>query len=321
MKKIFVILALFVTIGLVGCLTPDEPTNNNTANRTYPSSNNTNNFTYPSPNNTNTENLNNTGTNISEPQNLEPINSNINFTSSLELSNPKRGEFFAIDIRAETSDGIQSLVWESNETFAKQPDSKTFDCGSITICTARWVFVSAEAGTKIITAYALDTKGGRSAKTPIEINVQAVHKYFACANAICEGGESYQSCPQDCSPSDAIDAVCGDGSCKPGEDANLCSADCTLIKPSCGDNICDDDETQTSCSADCGTVSVTNGTTSGQTSCSTNSDCDGYRQICSSGQCIDVECKTDSHCGSHEYCSYNSCVRCRRDYKTGNWGC
>ncbi len=315
MKKIFVILALFVAIGLVGCLTSDEPISNN--NRT--------NLTYPSSNNTNTENLSNTRLNTSEPQvpqNLEPINSNINFSSTVEPSNPKRGEFFGIDVRAESSDGIQSFVWESTDTFSKQPDSKTFDCGSREVCTARWVFVSAEAGTKVINVYALDAKGGRSAKTPIQINVQAIDKYFTCANAICEGGESYQSCPQDCSPSDAIDAVCGDGACKRGEDANLCPADCTIIKPNCGNNICDDDETQISCSADCGTASVTNNTTSVETGkCSYNSDCTGYRQICSSGQCIDVECTTDSQCGSHKYCSYNSCVRCRYDDRYGSWGC
>ncbi len=90
--------------------------------------------------------------------------------------------------------------------------------------------------------------------------------------------------------------------------------------PVCGNGVCDLDETQISCSADCGTPSVDNSTTSTQTGCSYNSDCTGYRQICSSGQCIDVECTTDSQCGSHKYCSYNSCLSCRRN-KYGDYAC
>ncbi len=95
--------------------------------------------------------------------------------------------------------------------------------------------------------------------------------------------------------------------------------------PTCGNNVCESGEAD-SCSTDCpatttNTTGVTNDTTSGQTSCEYNSQCTGFRQICSSGQCIDVECTNSGQCGLHEYCSYNSCVKCRRDYETGNWGC
>ncbi|MDO8627767.1 MAG: hypothetical protein Q7K42_04835 [Candidatus Diapherotrites archaeon] len=43
--------------------------------------------------------------------------------------------------------------------------------------------------------------------------------------------------------------------------------------------------------------------------CTSNSDC-GYKQLCRSNKCIDVDCTNDAQCSSHKRCSYNSCVTC-----------
>ncbi len=130
-------------------------------------------------------------------------------------------------------------------------------------------------------------------------------KGFACANGICEGGESYQSCPQDCSVSNAIGSTCGDGACEPGEDAGNCPADCTSIKPDCGNNICNSWETATTCSADCKEAEED------EEACSSNSAC-GYKQICASGKCVSVDCTNDAQCGYGKECENNDCVRCPR---------
>ena len=249
-------------------------------------------------------------------------------TTSVSPSNPDRGEPFNITVTARDDTSVQSIHWESTNTFANQPDSTSFQCNSQQNCTVTWTFNATLDGLKTITIYARDSAGLQSSKTPTEITVQpfdarassSPYRAFTCANAICEGGESYQSCPQDCSVSNAIGASCGDGACEPGEDLSNCPADCTSINPNCGNNICDSNETQSSCSADCYSASAGNGTTSSQNSCTSNSAC-GYKQICQAGQCTDVECTNDGQCGSHEYCSYNSCVRCRRNYNTGEYAC
>ena len=54
-------------------------------------------------------------------------------------------------------------------------------------------------------------------------------------------------------------------------------------------------------------------TTSG---CSSNSGC-GYKQICTGGKCVDVDCTTDSQCSGCKRCSSNSCVSCGH----GPYGC
>jgi len=46
-------------------------------------------------------------------------------------------------------------------------------------------------------------------------------------------------------------AMCDDGTCDPGEDANSCPADCTGV---CGDGVCDMTEDETSCAMDCAPV-------------------------------------------------------------------
>ncbi len=303
-----IILALFIAVFLVGCVTPNENTN---------SSNSSINVRPVTPNNI-----------------IRPI-SNDNFptisTTILSPANPSRSEPFNLTINAQDDLGINTISWESTTVFTTQPELTSFNCNSQTTCSVTWTFSSAQDGSKTINVYATDSTGHQSTKSPTSISVQpydyiprsvapVTTNPFACANAICEGGESYHTCPQDCSVSIGAGNVCGNGACEPGEDVNLCPADCTTIKPNCGNNICDADETQSSCSADCDIASATNGTTSSQNSCTYNSAC-GYKQACQAGQCIDVECTNDGQCGSHEYCSYNSCTKCRKNYNTGEYAC
>ncbi|MDP3742266.1 MAG: hypothetical protein Q8R15_03060 [Candidatus Micrarchaeota archaeon] len=264
-------------------------------------------------------------------------------TTSASPSNPDRGEPFNITVTAQDDTGVQSIHWESTDTFARQPDSTTFQCNSQQSCTVTWTFNATVDGLKTITVYARDSAGLQSSRTPMEVTIQPFdarpsssstcgnnlcengettntcsndcpYRPFTCANAICEGGESYESCPQDCSVSNIIGSACGDGACEPGEDVSYCPSDCTSINPNCGNNICDSNETQTSCRADC------EGTSGGANSCTSNSAC-GYKEICRSGSCVDVDCTNDGQCGSHEYCSYNNCVKCRKNYNTGEYAC
>jgi hypothetical protein len=62
-----------------------------------------------------------------------------------------------------------------------------------------------------------------------------------CGNDICDAGETFESCPADC--------TCGNGTCDDGEIAHTCPTEC---RPVCGDGYCDSNETPQSCWADCG---------------------------------------------------------------------
>ena len=63
-----------------------------------------------------------------------------------------------------------------------------------------------------------------------------------CPNGVCEPGESFGNCPQDC-------AGCGDGQCA-GETCDDCPQDCGQC--ACGDQDCNGFETCESCPGDCG---------------------------------------------------------------------
>jgi len=67
---------------------------------------------------------------------------------------------------------------------------------------------------------------------------------IVCGNGVCDGGEDFNSCPNDCS-------ACGDGVCDEsiGETPITCSADCH--GSFCGDGTCDASENAITCSADC----------------------------------------------------------------------
>ncbi|MEC8735115.1 MAG: hypothetical protein VXX86_09080 [Planctomycetota bacterium] len=61
-----------------------------------------------------------------------------------------------------------------------------------------------------------------------------------CGDGLCTGGESVDTCSEDC-------ASCGDGLCSVGEDAGNCPADCA----SCGDGLCSIGEDAGNCPVDC----------------------------------------------------------------------
>ncbi len=128
--------------------------------------------------------------------------------------------------------------------------------------------------------------------------------FFTCGNKVCEGGESYESCLQDCTQQDIVGTNPGNGACEPGEDANNAPKDCTVINPQCGNNVCDEEEDRLNCYYDC----WNEGESSGD-ACSSNSDC-GSRQRCRSGKCVTVECTSDYQCKGCSRCSDNQCVSC-----------
>lgn len=324
MKTALIVIAL--ALFLSGCVASQEPAApiNETATSNYSVPNNDaqiNNYTN-APN----------GNYTAEPA---PPSSFPTITTSANPSNPDRGETFTLGVTAQDEVGIQTIYWESTNSFTTKPNANMFECDAQKTCTVNWTFTASEDGTKTITAYARSSTNLESARVPVEINVQPFdtrtatpsprcgdntcnageafeicpsdcpYNGFRCANAVCEGGESYASCPQDCSVSNIIGSACGDGACEPGEDASYCPRDCSSIKPNCGNNICDSWETEATCSADC------EGATTSEEACNSNQDC-SYRQICSSGTCVDVDCTNDGQCGYGKECEGNRCVRCPR---------
>ncbi len=259
-------------------------------------------------------------------------------TISASPSNPDRGQVFTLAISSQDDLAVKALSWESADVFTKQPETNSFDCGLQKICSVNWDFSSGQDGLKTITVYSTDSTGHYSGRTPVEIDVRPFDARpastvtpiagcgndvcdsgeafetcaqdcpaagFRCANGVCEGGESYQSCPQDCSVSSIVGSTCGDGACERGEDKANCPADCTSIKPNCGNNVCDAWENSTSCLADCESAGAT------EDACTYNSAC-GYKQICQGGKCVSVDCTNDAQCSYGKECKYNRCVRCPR---------
>ncbi|MFC1686010.1 MopE-related protein [Nanoarchaeota archaeon] len=68
-----------------------------------------------------------------------------------------------------------------------------------------------------------------------------------CGDAVCEPGEDFFVCPEDCNPP----TICGDTFCDDGEDFFTCPDDCEPTGPICGDGICDADEDMENCAEDC----------------------------------------------------------------------
>jgi len=94
-----------------------------------------------------------------------------------------------------------------------------------------------------------------------------------CGDIVCTGDESSQTCPEDCG------AACGDGVCNGGEDSATCASDCG---PTCGDGACNGNETPAACPADCGAAcgdAVCNGD---ETTVTCPADCGA---LCPDGVC------------------------------------
>lgn len=69
-----------------------------------------------------------------------------------------------------------------------------------------------------------------------------------CGNGICETGEDYTTCHDDC-PSPTFD--CGNNVCDAGESFRNCPEDCPEEPGYCGDGVCDSNEDKSSCPKDC----------------------------------------------------------------------
>ncbi len=86
-----------------------------------------------------------------------------------------------------------------------------------------------------------------------------------CGNYVCDSGESYTSCPSDCTTSGgstgSSGTSCGNNVCDSGETVDLCPMDCGSQTPAsvCGNNVCDSGETSSSCPMDCSSGGVTGG--------------------------------------------------------------
>ncbi|MCP3059056.1 tenascin-X [Myxococcus sp. K38C18041901] len=74
--------------------------------------------------------------------------------------------------------------------------------------------------------------------------------HFICGDGFCDGanGENVSNCPDDC----AVAPYCTDGICNGGETWVTCPQDCAMPTPWCGDGVCNGGEGPVSCPADCG---------------------------------------------------------------------
>ncbi|MFH1275684.1 MAG: hypothetical protein ABIH82_01080 [Candidatus Woesearchaeota archaeon] len=239
-----------------------------------------------------------------------------------------REEHLTLSINAEDDVGIEKLMFESSQVFWNNVQY-TFDCNLAKTCSNTWDLVTWEEGVNILTAWAVDSKGKESEKSTININI-GPYRYQVedtttsttstsssttnsnsdwytpptCGNNVCENGESYKNCDNDCEAKATIGTSPGNGYCESGESIENAPKDCTTIHPTCGNKICDSGEDRLSCYYDC-----KNGETIADSSCSSNSDC-GYKQICTSGKCQSVQCTNDGQCSGCKRCSSNRCVNC-----------
>ena len=113
-----------------------------------------------------------------------------------------------------------------------------------------------------------------------------------CGDEVCNGTEGCASCPRDCGA--CSDPVCGDGTCENPEDCRSCSVDCGACPVVCGDGVCDPAEDCASCPWDCGACPIC-----GDGVCNGDDDCTGCPGDC--GTCPPVSCG-DGACTGTEEC-------------------
>src|SRR3989344_1681213 len=246
-------------------------------------------------------------------------------TTNLRPSNPSVGEVFKLTISAEDDNGVEYLTWESSRKLSNFDQFDSFECGMRKSCSNTWDLSVNEEGKYEFIVSIVDSSG-HEVNSILELNVQPftgatgavtnqsdqqeeARPFFTCGNDVCEGGESYESCSEDCDLTNIVGTSCGDGACEPGEDSDYCPRDCEVINPNCGNDVCDEGETRETCYADCESGSS-------EVSCNSNQDCDD-EQVCRDGACIDVDCRTSADCSGCRRCSYNSCVKCAQ----GPYGC
>ncbi|MFH1533039.1 MAG: CHAP domain-containing protein [Pseudomonadota bacterium] len=119
----------------------------------------------------------------------------------------------------------------------------------------------------------------------------------SCGDGACNGGESCQSCSQDCGQ------CCGNGACDNGETCQSCQGDCGAC---CGNGACDYGETCQSCEGDCGPCCGNGACDYGETCQTCEKDCG---PCCGNGTC-------DSFIPEHCFNCAQDCGKC-----CGNGSC
>ena len=106
-----------------------------------------------------------------------------------------------------------------------------------------------------------------------------------CGNGACKGGETCETCPEDCGACPA----CDDGACNGDETCETCPEDCGACA-TCEDGACNGDETCETCPEDCGACAACeDGACNGDETCGTcPEDC---------GECV-TSCA--DHCGGYD---------------------
>ena len=231
-------------------------------------------------------------------------------------SNPGIGQVFVLKVNAADDKAVSHIFWQSSKPVITNSSqilsAGFFECSLQPSCSHALEFKSEEAGLIEIIVYATDSLGLETAKTKMQITVQSFREdtaFAVCGNNDCEPAETIESCSNDCETLKPAN-ICGNNICEGGESFESCPTDCSVINGLgnvCGNNDCEAGETTSSCSADC--------VAPPENECTFNSDC-SYKEICSGGKCIDVECTNSGQCGSCERCSENICRSC-----DGPFGC
>ena len=121
---------------------------------------------------------------------------------------------------------------------------------------------------------------------------------------------TYHTCPQDTCSSEA-NYTCAGGSCHCVSDSSIKCYECA-VQP------CDPIPGLGNCFATCSRCvgMPLPGTGGGSSGCSSDGDC-GILEVCQSGVCLHVDCKTDSDCSGCNRCVNNYCSYCGE----GPYGC
>ena len=213
-------------------------------------------------------------------------------------SNPYVDETFLLTITAEDDNGLKALYWEASDG---QTDS--FDCSSQKTCSGVWEFTMVNEGAYEVAAYAVDISGHKSGKVSVDVNAQPSRGGGTTSTPSCtdsDGGLAY--------------STKGTTTDNFGSSTDSCSGN-TLFEYYCYENVAyyEDYSCENGCfDGACEAAS----TPVDDNSCTSNSGC-GYKQICSGGECIDVECTSSSQCHGCKKCSGYSCVNCGY----GPYGC
>jgi len=155
----------------------------------------------------------------------------------------------------------------------------------------------------------------------VTIDKIVAYQAAQCNDGLCEGLETAESCPYDCT----IPQECGDGNCDADENCQSCPSDCGACPVYCGDRNCDLNENCATCPYDCGICppSCGDGTCNFNENCSMcPQDCDICPPVCGDRECNGAEtcssCPSDCgvcppSCGDGTCGSGETCTNCPSD--------